>query len=259
MKFKIFISLLLLIQTFELMAVDISKFVTNVDGETNKLSINIDATGNELNRLYFEVKDANTGSVVWSKTDTFSNTDSISRTQYYTLEYPGTFLVTGQAFDVRDDRDSKTKVMLVPNRPPEKPTIVLSNYSPEMGGSINITGQTSDLDRNLGQARIVLKRPDGSEIPIAEQTVANQEFYEFSTTHTFEYVNPASFGTYQICNEIMDQSGALVRSDWVSLSPSNPTKTMTIYTQARAEGEMAKWYEHSNVVSKTVTVRKYAQ
>ena len=259
MNFKIFISLLLLIQTFELMAVDISKFVSNVDGETNKLSINIDATGKDLNRLYFEVMDRNTGSIVWSRTETFSNADSISRTQYYTLEYPGTFRVTGQAFDVRNEQAKKIKLMHVPNRPPEKPTIVLSNYSPKMGDTIRITGQVRDLDRNLGYARIVIRYPNGSEHLIAHQNFTGKEYYNFNTTYKFNYVNPSSFGTYRIRNEIADLSGALVQSDLIPISPSNPTKTITIYTQACAEGEMAKWYLDSNVVSKTVTVRKYAQ
>jgi len=253
------IILLLLLISNALNAIDITKFVTDLDGNTNNLGINVDATGNELTQLIITIKNQVTQKLTWSRTYQINKLDRYSKSEYYPIESPGNYIVKATVYDAQGNPGAKTKYLHVPNRPPVKPTIVLSNYSPEMGGSITITGQTRDLDRNLGRARVILRGPDGLENPIYTQSVTAQEDYNFNTSHEFKYVNPSSFGEYKICTEITDQSGANVRSDWVTVSPSNPTKTMTIYTQARAEGEMAKWYDHSNVVSKTVTVRKYKQ
>lgn len=230
---------------------DITKFTAD------NLRMQVTASGDQLIRVSVTILSANENKTL---TSNFPPTQTVTRSFNYVPTLPGNYRIIASVYDSSGMWSDAIKFMLVPNRPPDRPTISVSNASPDMGGSISVTAEGSDLDGNLASIRIVgSKNGSSARVDLVNWDFSVTNLVSRSFTYDIAYEGPNSFLPHSLWAVATDSSGSEVWSSIQQISPVNPQKNITVKTQARSEGDYSIWFDHSDVVTKNIIYKKYAE
>ena len=152
-------------------------------------------------------------------------------------------------------------------------TIIVENRSPDinidepslsnpgiavMGESVTFKITADDPDKNLATVELLVKVPNGSFL-VHETFSGFDPMTPFSGTsdYTFVYTGPDSLNSYEFKARATDTEGLEVESNIVILTPSNPSESVEVKAQLRADPDKSIWFNDSPVAHETFELKKY--
>lgn len=230
--------------------------VTKYANADVKFTITGNSTDGTLTNLLLMV-DGPTQS--YSRTANFAATSSETRS--WTLQFTelGTYSVTGIAIDSLGMRAEDLGSFEVINRPPVITTFSASSNTPEWTQPITINVNANDPDENLTQVSWDVTYPDSSteNVILWNSSTADGEAIHASS-YAFTTSLAKGIGDYSLTLTAIDAAGLTATSS-LTVTPVNPTKTVTVSAKGIPPTEKSLWFTESPENSESITVRKYPQ